>query len=110
MPWNQLMTYQPPVNQQIKIIISGTAAELKSAMECGNYKRLVSSGIKVSTKFINDANKTTPDITNFNLSYYERLQNKIYESGDSELIEAWQSIQAVDDAVITIPLTGLKIS
>lgn len=48
----ELATYVPPTDRQIKIVVTGTSAEIKSAMKLANVKTLTSAGIKIVYKDI----------------------------------------------------------
>lgn len=54
---SELATYVPPPDRQIKVVVTGTSAELKSAMKLANVKALLAAGVKVSYK---DVPATTP--------------------------------------------------
>lgn len=87
----EVADYQPPSNTQLKIIVSGTSAEIKAAMKLSNIKTLISSGIKVVYRDL-----STKKIDNLEplkirrKKYSELLQNAIND--DPELVKVYHKV------------------
>lgn len=97
--WDEIATYSPPANRLVKIILIGTAAELKSAMETANYKALLNSGVKIVTKFIPEKNPLVAATSREcrRISYIEKLMQTVYEVKNPEFIEIWNDIFSAAD-------------
>jgi hypothetical protein len=99
--WDEIATYQPPVNRLVKIELKGTAAELKSAMETANYKALLNAGVKIVTKFVPEKNlRVAESALNRDcrrISYIERLMQTVSDAKNPDYIVAWNDIFSVGD-------------
>ena len=49
---SELMNYTPPTGYLLKIVVTGTSAEIKAAMKLANVKTMISNGVKVVYKDI----------------------------------------------------------
>jgi|DewCreStandDraft_4_1066084.scaffolds.fasta_scaffold02053_35 DNA repair exonuclease SbcCD nuclease subunit len=49
-PWDQVATYVPPPKHFVKLIITGTSAELKTVLKVQNIKTLTAMGVKIAYK------------------------------------------------------------
>ena len=105
----EVANYVPPLDRQIKIVITGSSAEIKSAMKLQNVKTLVSSGIKVVYKDVPTAtpltlvtpNRSTGPILKYGSRLYIALNN------DADLTEMFTrlfgSVPTVSPAVTVTP-------
>lgn len=85
--FENINTYEPPDDINIKIVINGKSSEIKSLIKSNKIKELTKKGIKISYKHIPD-DKTHNEniIINKQMSYLERLYLEI--SNDQDQI-AW---------------------
>jgi DNA repair exonuclease SbcCD nuclease subunit len=94
MTYNEIISYKPEPDQQIRIILSGTAAELKSASETSNYKWLISNGVKIVTKFIPNEKAYVGFNQNNDekIIYWKKLMEAIQKCENPDYAEAWNEI------------------
>lgn len=81
---DEILTYIPPENKQIKIVISGSSAEIKATMKLLYVKELEKKGIKIVYKTIPNSSDTVLENSATNnflvtskLSYLQKLYQKI---------------------------------
>jgi hypothetical protein len=89
--WDQISSYVPPSNIQIKIIIVGTSAEIKSATETANYKKLLKQGIKIVTSVVNEF-KCNKQFQYDGTTFIQKLFQQVLSVGDNNLNVAWNEI------------------
>lgn len=88
---SDVATYVPPPNRQVKVIITGTGAEIKTAMKLANIKTLVAAGVKISPKTLpSDPTTIQREIQSQPLSYSQRLYQAL--SADSDLVALYHRL------------------
>jgi hypothetical protein len=80
----EIITYEPPLNAMIKVVIRGTSSEIKAVMKLAKIKELQKKGVKISYKhlpeeFSNDnvEKEITPQ-----MKYLDRLHLHIKDDPD----------------------------
>lgn len=105
----EVANYVPPVDRQIKIVITGSSAEIKSAMKLQNVKTLVSSGIKVVYKDVPTATPLTPVAPNRSTGPILKYGSRLYMAlnNDPDLTEMFTrlfgAVPTISPAVTVTP-------
>jgi hypothetical protein len=88
-----IATYVPPPNRLVKVILTGTSAEIKAAMKFANIKTLMAAGVKISPKALpSDPTVLQRDVSLQPLSYSQRLYQAV--SADPELTALYHRLFA----------------
>lgn len=89
---SQVPTYTPPDNTLVKLVISGTAAELKVIVKLPQIKELTKRGIKISYKQVDHSNSTSEVKVNAGkqMRYLERLYHEI--SSDAKQVKWYEQL------------------
>lgn len=74
---NEILSWQPPENSLVKVIILGTAAELKVTMQLSHVKELQKRGIKVFPKNVDGAISNTTTCVKPSLPYITKLAQEV---------------------------------
>lgn len=79
---SQILTYSPPPNALVKIIVKGTSAEIKALVKHNCIKELNKKGVKISYKHISDEPNSNTGIKiegegTRQVSYLERLYHAV---------------------------------
>lgn len=89
----EVITWIPPQNSHIKLIIYGTNAELKSTMKLTLIKQWEKSGIKINTKTIDDNDDISHEpakMEDLFVPFIQRLEAKIKD--DPRKLKLYKSI------------------
>ena len=88
----QVSTFVPPINRIIKIVIRGSAADVKSIMKLRKIRELQKEGIKVSSKYIDENSQTDANDPLFDkqMRYLERLHLEIKD--DQDQVKCFETI------------------
>lgn len=80
----EIITYEPPLNAMIKVVIRGTSSEIKAVMKLAKIKELQKKGVKISYKHLpeefsddNVEKEITPQ-----MKYLDRLHLHIKDDPD----------------------------
>ena len=76
----EVLTWQPPQNSLIKLIILGTNAELKATMKLSLIKQWEKSGIKIDTKTTDDhagISDTVNDVLEREIHFKQKLKQRV---------------------------------
>lgn len=87
----EIATYVPPPNRQIKVILTGTSAEIKATMKLAQIKTLTAAGVKISPKALpSDPATLQQEASLQHMSYSQRLYQSV--SADPDLINMYHRL------------------